>query len=101
MYFQNFKNYLSLVAMKKRFLDGCKPIGVDGCLLKVSFKEQLLAVVGKDVNNNMYPITFAVVEAETKDSWTSFLETLVSNIGVHERSCRPTFISDRQKVSLC
>ena len=92
---------MSLVAMKKRFLDGCKPIGVDGCLLKVSFKGQLLAAVGMDVNNNMYLIAFAVVKVKTKDSWTSFLETLVSNIRVHERGCRPTFISNRQKVSLC
>ncbi|XP_059436479.1 uncharacterized protein LOC132169463 [Corylus avellana] len=82
--------------MKKGFLDGCSPvIEVDGCFLKGSFKGQLLVAVGKDRNNNMYPI--AVVEAETKDFWTWFLEILVSDLGVHERSYRLTFISDRQK----
>ncbi|XP_059431694.1 uncharacterized protein LOC132165226 [Corylus avellana] len=63
--------YFSLAAMKKGFLDGCRPvIGVDGCFLKGPFKGHQLAAVGRDGNNNMYPIAFAVVEAETKDSWT-------------------------------
>ena len=100
MCFQNLENSFSFVAMKKGFLDGCRPIiRVNGCFLKWPFKGQLLAAVGKDVNNNMYPIAFVVVEDETKDSWTWFLKTLVSNLGVHERGCRPTFISDRKNVS--
>jgi hypothetical protein len=91
--------YFSLPAMKKGFLDGCRPvIGVDECFLKGPFKGQLLAAVGQDGNNNMYPIAFGVVEAENRESWTWFLETLVFDLGVHERGCRPTFISDRQKV---
>jgi len=48
---------------------------------------------------NMYPIAIAVVESKTKDSWTWFLECLVSDLGSHERHTSPTFISDRQKVS--
>jgi len=92
--------YCSLAAMKKGFLEGCRPvIGVDGCFLKGPFKGQLLAVVGRDGNDNMYPIAYDVVEAETKDSWIWFLKTLVSDLGHHERHSRPTFISDRQKVS--
>jgi len=47
----------------------------------------------------MYPIAYVVVEAEIKDSWIWFLETLVSDIGHHKRHSMPTFISDRQKVS--
>ncbi|XP_059461899.1 uncharacterized protein LOC132190869 [Corylus avellana] len=90
--------YVSLAAMKKGFIEGCRPIiGVDGCFLKGAFKGQLLAAVSRDGNNNMYPIAFAVVEAETKDSWIWFLETLVSDLGTHDRHARPTFISDRQK----
>ena len=73
--------YVSLAAMKKRFLDGCRPIiGVDGCFLKGPFKGQLLAIVGRDRNNNMYPIAFTVVEVESKDSWTQFLQTIVSDL---------------------
>jgi hypothetical protein len=47
----------------------------------------------------MYPIAIAVVEAEIKESWTWFLECIVSDLGSHARHVRPTFISDRQKVS--
>ncbi|XP_059461917.1 uncharacterized protein LOC132190910 [Corylus avellana] len=90
--------YVSLTAIKKGFLEGCRPvIGVDGCFLKGPFKGQLLSAVGRDGNYNMYPIAFAVVEAETKDSWIWFLETLVSDLGTHARHARPTFISDWQK----
>jgi hypothetical protein len=63
--------YMSFAAMKKGFLDGCRPvIGVDGCFLKRPFKGMLFAAVCRDGNDNMYPIAYAVVEAETKDSWT-------------------------------
>jgi hypothetical protein len=62
--------YVSLAAMKKGFLEGCRPIiGVDGCFLKGPFKGQLLSAVGRGRNNNMYPIAFAIVEAEVKDNW--------------------------------
>jgi len=46
----------------------------------------------------MYPIAIAVVEAEIKESWTWFMECLVSDLGSHARHVRPTSISDRQKV---
>ena len=61
--------YVSLAAMKKGFLEGCRPIiGIDGCFLKGPFKGQLLSAIGRD-ENNMYTIAFAVVEAEVKDNW--------------------------------
>ncbi|RYR14206.1 hypothetical protein Ahy_B04g070798 isoform C [Arachis hypogaea] len=41
---------------------------------------------------------YAVVEAETKDSWTWFLSHLATDIGV-EKMGRTTFMSDQQKVS--
>jgi len=89
--------YMSFAAMKKGFIDGCRPvIGVDGFFLKWPFKGIVLVVVGRD--GNMYPIAYAVVEAETKDSWTWFLETLVSDLGTHDWHAKPTFISDRHKV---
>lgn len=45
----------------------------------------------------MYPVAFAVVEAEIKDSWTWFLEALLSDLGTPPTEGW-TFISDRQKV---
>ncbi len=59
---------------------------------------QLWAAVGRDDNNNMYPIAFAAVKAERKDNWSWFLETLVSNFEAHERHARSTIISDWQKA---
>jgi hypothetical protein len=56
-----------------------------------------MASVGRDANNNIYLIAMAVVEAETKDSWTSFLEALVANLGLTPYGW--TFISNRQKVN--
>jgi hypothetical protein len=56
-----------------------------------------MAAIGRDANNNMYPIAMAVVEAETKDSWTWFLEALVADLGPTPHGW--TFISNRQKVN--
>ena len=61
--------YCCLAACKHGFIKGCRPIiGFDGCHLKGSFGGQLLAVVGKDDNKNIFFIAWAIVEAETKDS---------------------------------
>nr|XP_023877950.1 uncharacterized protein LOC111990411 [Quercus suber] len=94
-YFERF--YVCLDACKRGFLSACRPfIGVDGCHLKGEFTGQLLTAVGKDGNYGIYPIAFAVVEAETKESWTWFLSRLLEDIGgVNER--RWTFMSDQQK----
>jgi hypothetical protein len=90
--------YMSLAACKEGFRQACRPlIGVDGCFLKGHYKEQLLAAVGKDLNDNIYPIAIAVFEVETKDSWSQFLKTLVADLGPNG-SIGWTFISDRQKV---
>jgi hypothetical protein len=90
--------YMSLAACKNGFKAACRPvIGVDGCFLKGYYKGILLTAVGRDPNDNIYPIVMAVVEAECKDSWYWFLETLVADLGPHGTR-RWTFISDRQKV---
>lgn len=72
---------------------------MDGCILKGQFLGKLLSTVGRDGNDNIYPIAFDVVEAETKDNWMWFLKTLLSDLRAHERHARPTFISNQQKVS--
>ncbi|XP_057449216.1 uncharacterized protein LOC130740575 [Lotus japonicus] len=63
--------YICFQATKTAFAKHCRPlIGLDGCFLKGLYGGQLLSAVGKDGNNQMFPVAFAVVEAETKDSWT-------------------------------
>ncbi|XP_057418034.1 uncharacterized protein LOC130712214 [Lotus japonicus] len=75
--------YIFFEATKTAFAKHCRPlIGLDGCFLKGLYGGQLLSAVGKDGNNQMFPIAFAVVEAETRDSWTWFL-----NLLLHDLNC--------------
>ncbi|XP_012844341.1 PREDICTED: uncharacterized protein LOC105964362 [Erythranthe guttata] len=89
--------YFSLPPMRLGFLAGCRPlIGLDGCFLKAPHGGQLLCAVGRDGNDNLFPISLAVVPVENRESWTWFLGELLEEIGsVEERKW--TFISDRQK----
>ncbi|KAG8379207.1 hypothetical protein BUALT_Bualt07G0064600 [Buddleja alternifolia] len=89
--------YCCLSGLRDGFLDGCRPIiGLDGCFLKGIFKGQLLTAVGRDGNDNLYPIAYAYVEIEKFDTWEWFLSMLIRDIGSHDEGGW-TFISDRQK----
>ncbi|KAL0362155.1 UNVERIFIED_CONTAM: hypothetical protein Scaly_1170700 [Sesamum calycinum] len=51
------KMYVCLSALKNGFLSGCRPIiGLDGCFLKTCYGGQLLVAVGRDGNDNMFPL---------------------------------------------
>ncbi|CAH9082808.1 unnamed protein product [Cuscuta europaea] len=57
--------------VKRVFLEGCrKVIGLDGCFLKGRLKGEILTAVGRDANNQMYPVAWAVVEIENNSSWS-------------------------------
>lgn len=85
---------MGLVAMKTWFLIGCRPIiRVDACFLKGPFKGQLMSAVGKDVNDNMYPIPKLKLSARG----LRFLEMLMGELGPGLPH-RGKFISERQKV---
>ncbi|XP_074352824.1 uncharacterized protein LOC141691975 [Apium graveolens] len=57
--------YICLAPLKNGFINGCRPLlGLDGCHLKGPYDGQLLAAVVTDANNGMYPLAWAVVEAE-------------------------------------
>ncbi|XP_021726953.1 uncharacterized protein LOC110694102 [Chenopodium quinoa] len=74
--------YVCLDACKEGFKKGCRPLlGVDGCHLKGAFSGMILVVVSKDGNNNIFPVAWAVVETDNKDSWTWFLELLIKDVG--------------------
>ncbi|XP_028055286.1 uncharacterized protein LOC114259467 [Camellia sinensis] len=89
--------YFRLGAQKDRFLARCRPIiGLDGCHLKEIFGGQLLSAIGRDGNDNMYPITVVLIKIECKASWSWFLEELMSDIGSVEEMGW-TFILDIQK----
>ncbi|KAI5401015.1 hypothetical protein KIW84_065742 [Lathyrus oleraceus] len=69
-------------------------IGVDGCHLKTKYGGTLLIAIGKDPNDQYYPITFGVCETKTKESWRWLLTLLLEDIGQEKIW---VFISDQQK----
>ncbi|XP_057540794.1 uncharacterized protein LOC130818651 [Amaranthus tricolor] len=98
--------YICLPACKEGFVAGCRPIiCVDGAHLKGQFPGILLTAVGKDGNNNIFPVAWAVVETENVETWTWFLNLLVEDLKSVSSSsswvqagCEDfTFMSDRQK----
>ncbi|GKD25624.1 putative integrase, partial [Tanacetum coccineum] len=46
-----------------------KVIGLDGCFLKGTCRGELLTAMGRDGNNQMFPIAWAVVNVENTDNW--------------------------------
>ncbi|XP_039138992.1 uncharacterized protein LOC120276335 [Dioscorea cayenensis subsp. rotundata] len=88
--------YICIKAIKEGFLYGCRRlIGVDGCFLK-GLMGQLFVAVGRDGNNQMLPISWAVVEKETSDSWKWFLQQLQEDLCIGE-GLGWALISDMQK----
>ncbi|CAK8538622.1 unnamed protein product [Lathyrus sativus] len=89
--------YVCLEACKAAFATTYRPlIGLDACFLKGDFRGQLIGVVGKDENNKIYPIAYAAVEAETKDSWQWLLNLLLEDLQSIQDN-KYGFISDQQK----
>ncbi|XP_052736612.1 uncharacterized protein LOC108320266 [Vigna angularis] len=89
--------YCCLKACKDSFVC-CRPIiGLDGAFLKGKYGGELLTAVGRDGNDQMLPIAYAVVEVENKDSWMWFLELLIDDLGGGEVCSSITFVSDQQK----
>ncbi|XP_024004160.1 uncharacterized protein LOC112081609 [Eutrema salsugineum] len=89
--------YVCFEAMKNAWTMWCRPVfGVDGCFMKCTLKGQLLAAVGKDANNGMYPFAWAVVDVENEENWTWFFKLLKADFNLQQGQ-HYTIISDRQK----
>ncbi|KAK9047963.1 hypothetical protein SSX86_033075 [Deinandra increscens subsp. villosa] len=89
--------YVCLGSLKQGFKAiGRELLGLDGAFLKGPFPGQILTAVGLDPNNGIYPVAYAIVEAETMLSWSWFLECLGDDLDLGTNS-NFTFISDRQK----
>ncbi|CAN1176724.1 hypothetical protein LINPERHAP2_LOCUS32698 [Linum perenne] len=57
----------------------------------------ILTAVRKDGNNQMFPIAWAVVEGENRDSWGWFISILQEELNLGDGSGW-SVISDQQKV---
>ena len=91
--------YVSFKGVVQGWLDGCrKVVGVDGCFLKGICRGQLLSAVGRDANNHLYPIAWAVVTVESKATWKWFLENLMEDIDEGGTGRGLTLLSDGHKV---
>lgn len=71
---------------------------LDGCFLKGISKGQLLVAIANDGNNQMFPIAWAVVGTESRETWTWFLRILKSDLDINDEGEGLTIISDMQKV---
>ncbi|GKA07996.1 mutator type transposase [Tanacetum coccineum] len=95
---KNSRNKLSRLMWKDNGFKAGKRdlLGLDGCFLSGPYPGQILTAVGVDPNNGIYPLAYAVVEGETKESWLWFLDCLGDDLELF-RNSNFTFISDRQK----
>ncbi|KAK8492120.1 hypothetical protein V6N12_032611 [Hibiscus sabdariffa] len=90
--------YVCFSELREGFKMYCRPVvGLDGCFLKGSFKGEILSAVGRDCNNQIFPIAWVVVEVENRETWAWFLNNLQHDIGFEDvDGC--TLLNDMQKV---
>ncbi|GJS94482.1 multidrug resistance-associated protein 5 [Tanacetum coccineum] len=70
-------------ALKGGLLTRCRRvIGLMVVFENHNGKGNLLSAVGRDGNNQIYPIAWAVVSVENKDNWVWFMELLISDLGL-------------------
>ena len=88
-------------SLKRGFLNGCSPfLFFDGCHLRGRYGGVLLSAVATDANCGIFPVAWAIVESECKNSWGFFLTCLEQFIGPFEADNHWHFMADRQKVRL-
>ena len=84
--------------MKKGLLGGYKRIiGLDGCFVKGIVKGEVLAAVGRDGNNQIFPVAWSVVTCETKVTWNWFMELIAKDLDMKDGNGW-TIITNQQKV---
>ncbi|CAN1184862.1 hypothetical protein LINPERHAP2_LOCUS37210 [Linum perenne] len=89
--------YVGFSSLRLGFLSGCRRMfALDGCFLKGEVKGMLLSAVGKDGNNQMFPIAWAVVEGENRNSWCWFVHLVKTELLIADGTGW-SIISDQQK----
>ncbi|KAK0588317.1 hypothetical protein LWI29_037845 [Acer saccharum] len=89
--------YMCFGALKQGWKEGCRPIlGLDGCFIKRHHIEQLLTAIEVDPNNQIYPVAYALVESECRETWLWFLELLGVDLEINN-SHGIVWITGKQK----
>ncbi|XP_056686307.1 uncharacterized protein [Spinacia oleracea] len=71
--------------LQKGWKEGCrKVLCVDACFLKTFLGGELLSAVGRDGNDQMFPVAWAAVEGENNLSWEWFFDQLKSCLNLGE-----------------
>lgn len=91
------KFYTCFQSQKMGWKNACRQIiHLDGTFLKGRMKGQLLTAVGRDPNESMYIIAWAVVPVENKVNWEWFMELLREDLKL-EGGNGLALSSDQQK----
>ncbi|XP_031116762.1 uncharacterized protein LOC116020425 [Ipomoea triloba] len=90
--------YVCWAACKQGFKHCRGLIGVDGCHLRGAIGGMILTAVSVDANDSVFPIAYAIVEGEKRESWKWFLTLLKDDLEITpSREDEICFISDKQK----
>ena len=92
--------YICLAGVKAAWKEGIQPlVCVDGTWLKGTFKGELLSAVSMDPNDQIFPISWAVIVKENRERLTWFLSLLGDDLEI-VNDHHVAFMSDRQKVNI-
>lgn len=86
--------FVSFHASISGFQQGCRPLlFLDSTPLNSKYQGVLLAAIAVDGDDAIFPVAFAVVDAETEDNWHWFLMELKSALSTSQQI---TFVADCQ-----
>ena len=92
--------YVGYRMLRNGFRECCRQtIRLDGTFFKLISGGALLVAIGKDNDNRMFPIAWALVDDENQRSWTWFLEILFQDMSI-SNGFDWSFISDQQNVCI-
>ncbi|CAD5318256.1 unnamed protein product [Arabidopsis thaliana] len=90
--------YVCFDALKTAWKQSCRPIiGLDAAFMKWDIKWQMLATVGRDGDNIIFPIAWAVVEVEDIDNWMCFVQLVKKDLSLGD-GADITMIFDKHHV---
>ncbi|XP_056691882.1 uncharacterized protein [Spinacia oleracea] len=83
---------------KKYALFACskESVGTRWSVLERLCKGEILGATGRDANNQMFPVAWAIVESESKESWSWFIRHLIDDLEMQDGKGW-TLLSDQQK----